>query len=63
MNPQLYALIWAAGLLAAIYLAFTLIGMRSMVAMFPEGWRWWMLPAQLGALAFFALVVLFNPWR
>jgi|GEM_PF-3172294 len=60
---EMYVIFWAAWLLLAIELVFQFVGMRLMVAYFPEGRRWWMLPAQLGSLAFFATAVLFSPWR
>lgn len=53
---------WFLALLLTIGLVFELVGFRSMVRMFPEGWRWWQLPAQLASLAAFAAVVLLHPF-
>lgn len=58
----LLAIAWFVGMIVSIFLIFELIGCASMVRMFPEGRRWWLLPAQLGSLAFFAALVLFNPF-
>lgn len=59
---SLYVIGWLALLLISISAIFILVGIRSMVAFFPEGWRWWQLPSQLAALGFFATVVLFHPF-
>lgn len=61
MNAFL-AILWFVGLIVSIFLVFELVGCASMVRMFPEGRRWWMLPAQWGSLAFFAAMVLLNPF-
>jgi hypothetical protein len=53
---------WFLGLLLSIYIVFELVGLRAIVRMFPEGRRWWMLPAQLCSLAIFAAAVHFNPF-
>lgn len=58
----LLAIAWFVGMIVSIFLIFELIGCASMVRMFPEGRRWWLLPVQLGSLAFFAALVLFNPF-
>lgn len=53
---------WFVLLLLSIAAVFNLVGMRLMVGYFPEGRRWWMLPAQLLSLAVFAAIVLFHPF-
>ena len=59
-----YAICWFILLLLSIVFVFMVVGVRAAVAMFPEGWRWWLFPAQLIALGIFAAVVLFNPfWK
>lgn len=59
---ELIAIGWFIALLSSIYIVFKLVGLRSIVRMFPEGDRWWMLPAQLAALALFASLVHYNPF-
>lgn len=58
----LLAIGWVLRLFVSVVLCLDLIGMRSMCSFFPEGRRWWMLPAQLAALAHFAAAVRFTPW-
>ena len=59
----LLAIGWAVWLFMAVVLVLDVVGWRGLTNMFPEGWRWWHLPAQLATLAHFAAVVHFNPWR
>lgn len=53
---------WFIALLVSVYIVFELVGLRSVVRMFPEGNRWWMLPAQLASLGLFASLVHYNPF-
>lgn len=55
-------IVWLGLLLVSICGVFVTVGMRSMVAFFPEGWRWWQTPLQLIMLAVFAAVVLNHPF-
>lgn len=43
-------------------MVFQLIGYAGLTRMFPEGKRIWNFPAQLASLAFFAMMVLLNPF-
>jgi drug/metabolite transporter superfamily protein YnfA len=54
--------VWFLVLLFSMHLVFEVVGLRRMVQFFPEGRRWWMLPAQLVSLAIFAAVVLNHPF-
>lgn len=56
------ALYWLLMLGLSIMAVFQLVGMRLMLAYFPEGRRWWQAPAQLASLAVFAAVIHFNPF-
>lgn len=58
----LIAIAWFIGMYVSIIIVFNTVGSRLMVAYFPEGHRWWMLPAQLASLALFAALVHFNPF-
>jgi hypothetical protein len=58
-----YAIGWFIAILISIAAIFHLVGMRTMVAFFPEGWRAWQLPAQLASLAVFAAIVLNHPFK
>ena len=62
MSP-LYAIMWFITLMVSICIVFRFIGIRTLIVYFPEGRRWWHLPAQLGSLAFFAVVVLNHPFK
>lgn len=53
---------WAVALAVSVMAIFALVGMHGMVSFFPEGRRWWQLPAQLLSLALFAAVVLNHPF-
>jgi hypothetical protein len=53
---------WAMLLLAATVVIYWTWGNAQLVAMFPEGHRWWMPWARLLALAIFAAVAIFNPF-
>lgn len=59
----LYAIGWFLLLAVSILSVFELVGMRSMVSFFPEGRRWWQLPAQLASLAIFAAIVINHPFQ
>lgn len=54
---------WFVWVVFAIALVFAIVGFRGLVQMFPEGRRFWHLPAQLASLAFFAAAVLCHPWQ
>lgn len=54
---------WFIALLVSIYMVFLTMGWGGLVRMFPEGYRWWMTPAQWGSLAVFAALVRFTPWH
>lgn len=62
MNPTAHLIIWIVWMVVAIAVNFRFVGMRFMVAFFPEGWRPWMPFAQYGSLAFFAAAVLWHPF-
>lgn len=53
---------WAALLLVSIGLIYVTWGNAMLVAMFPEGRRWWMPWARLAALAAYSAVVLIHPF-
>jgi len=53
---------WFISTLSSIWLIFAFVGMNGITDMFPEGKRWWHLPAQLGTIAFFAVMVLLHPF-
>lgn len=59
---SLYAILWLIMLAVSMACVFQYVGANSMCNFFPEGCRWWLLPAQLAALAFFAAVSIMNPW-
>jgi len=56
------AILWFLALLASVQLVFWCCGVRGLVQMFPEGNRWWILPACFASLAVFAVVVLLHPF-
>lgn len=58
----LITIAWLVCLLVALGLVFQFVGLRAMMTFFPEGRRWWIFPAQLASLAFFAAVVLCHPF-
>lgn len=58
----LIGIVWFVALLVSVCLVFAFVGVVQLVNMFPEGRRWWMLPAQIGSLAAFAAVVHFHPF-
>lgn len=60
---NLYAIVWFLLLAFSILSVFELVGMRSMVNFFPEGRRWWQLPAQLVSLAIFAAIIINHPFK
>jgi hypothetical protein len=53
---------WFLGFILSIATVFQLIGFAGLTRMFPEGQRAWHLPAQLASLAFFAAMILCNPF-
>lgn len=53
---------WFILLIISLVAVFENIGVRGLVRMFPEGWRWWQLPAQVVSLAVFSTVVLYHPF-
>lgn len=59
---ELMAILWFIMLLLSVAAVFNFIGSALMVQFFPEGRRWWQLPAQLLSLAFFGAMVLLNPF-
>lgn len=61
MNAM-YAIGWFIAAVISTVIVFQVIGFSGIVRVFPEGKRWWHLPAQLGSLAFFAAVVLLHPF-
>lgn len=54
---------WAAALLVSVFIVHVYVGNANLVAMFPEGHRWWMPWSRLLSLALFAAVVLANPFN
>ena len=58
----IYAIGWFLLLAASILAVFELVGTRLMVTFFPEGRRWWQLPAQLASLGVFAAIVINHPF-
>lgn len=61
MTP-IKTIVWFIFFIISLVLVFETIGLRGLVRMFPEGWRWWQFPAQLVTLAVFAAVVINNPF-
>lgn len=57
------AIVWATVLLIAAGFVSMAFGNQGLVAMFPEGQRWWMPWSRLLALALFAAAVLANPFN
>ncbi len=55
-------LAWAFWMLVSVWAVFALIGSAGLVAMFPEGRRWWQLPAQWASLGMFSAAVLCHPF-
>ena len=53
---------WFLGFVLSCLTVFHFIGFTGLTNMFPEGKRGWHLPAQLASLAFFATMVLCNPF-
>ncbi|WBF79281.1 hypothetical protein IACHDJAJ_00042 [Aeromonas phage vB_AdhS_TS3] len=58
----LITIMWFLGTCFSIALVFQFVGLSGLNNMFPECKRWWHFPVQLTALAFFALMVLINPF-
>ena len=61
MNAAITAIAWFVWLVFAIFCLNGTGHIRAMIAMFPEGWRWWVKPLHYVALCQFAAVVLLNP--
>lgn len=55
-------ILWFLGTCLSIVMVFQFVGYAGLTLMFPEGRRLWHFPAQLASLAFFALMVLINPF-
>lgn len=53
---------WLICLVVSVFAIDTIFGYAGLSRMFPEGRRWWEMPARLGALAAFAIVVLYHPF-
>lgn len=53
---------WFIGFVVSILGVYQFVGMHLMVSFFPEGKRWWQIPAQIVSLALFAAFVLFHPF-
>lgn len=62
MSIAWHTILWVVAALVAIRLVYRTVGIHYMVCMFPEGRRWWQLPAQMASLGFFAAVALFHPF-
>lgn len=60
--PALRGVLWGAALVFSSFLTAVAFGKLELVAMFPEGGRWWHGPLRLLALAIFAAVVLSHPF-
>lgn len=58
----LLAIAWAALVLLAMAGIYVTWGNAQLVAMFPEGRRWWMPWARLASLAAFSAVILCHPF-
>ena len=59
---NIQAIFWFIGLLLAIQAIRVTFGWAGLVAMFPEGKRWWMFPVQILSLVFFAVIIRLNPF-
>lgn len=57
-----WVIVWLAAMLTAIVAVYQTVGVHLMVQYFPEGKRWWMLPAQLLAIAVFGVICAFHPF-
>lgn len=53
---------WFVGFIVSIVTVFHFVGFSGLTNMFPEGKRDWHFPVQMSALAFFAVMVLCNPF-
>jgi len=53
---------WAVWIVVSIALVYDFVGYSGLVSMFPEGRRWWHLPAQFLALGLFAAAVICHPF-
>ena len=53
---------WFILVCISMYSVFVFVGMNGLVNMFPEGRRWWQLPAQLTSLVIFGLICAFHPF-
>lgn len=58
----LMAIGWFVGLIISIGIIRIFSENAGMCRMFPEGFRWWTVPAELASYALFAAVVLFHPF-
>ena len=58
----LVAIGWAAATVVSIILIGATWGNIMLVAMFPEGHRWWMPWSRIATLALFAVLVLLHPF-
>jgi hypothetical protein len=62
MILAILTILWFVALLASIAFIRETARMHAMICMFPEGYRWWVFPLFLTALAMFASLVLFRPF-
>jgi len=56
-----YMVAWGLALLVTNYFMWCFMSYRGLTNMFPEGKRWWHLPAAWTAILAFATVVWFHP--
>lgn len=53
---------WFLGMALALIAIYQTVGMHLMVNFFPEGKRWWQIPAHLASLALFAALSINHPF-
>lgn len=62
MMEAFLTIMWFLGTCLSTAMVFQFVGYARLTIMFPESRRLWHFPVQLASLAFFALMVLINPF-
>lgn len=52
---------WLIALIASYGLVYEFVGLRALIAICPEGNRWWLAPARVGAMLAFGLLCANHP--